>query len=44
MLMWDGRRDAGFNQVFGAIEASAEMNSSRLFGGSGAITAMLAMN
>jgi cytochrome c peroxidase len=31
VLMWDGRRDAGFNQVFGAIEASAEMNSSRLF-------------
>jgi len=30
-LMWDGRRDAGYNQVFGAIEASAEMNSSRLF-------------
>ena len=29
--MWDGRRDAGYNQVFGAIEASAEMNSSRLF-------------
>ncbi len=31
VLMWDGRRDTGFNQVFGAIEASAEMNSSRLF-------------
>ncbi len=31
VLMWDGRRDAGYNQVFGAIEASAEMNSSRLF-------------
>jgi len=24
VLMWDGRRDAGFNQVFGAIEASAD--------------------
>ena len=31
VLMWDGRRDAGYNQVFGALEASAEMNSSRLF-------------
>jgi cytochrome c peroxidase len=31
LLMWDGRRDALYNQPFGALEASVEMNSSRLF-------------
>lgn len=31
VLMWDGRRDSGYAQVLGALEASAEMNSSRLF-------------
>jgi cytochrome c peroxidase len=31
LLMWDGRRDALFNQVFGPIESEVEMNSSRLF-------------
>jgi cytochrome c peroxidase len=31
LLMWDGRHDAMYNQVFGPIESAAEMNSSRLF-------------
>jgi cytochrome c peroxidase len=31
LLMWDGRRDALFNQVFGPIESEVEMNGSRLF-------------
>ncbi|MGE0784675.1 MAG: cytochrome-c peroxidase [Sandaracinaceae bacterium] len=31
LFMWDGRRDALYNQPFGAIESAAEMNSSRLF-------------
>jgi cytochrome c peroxidase len=31
LLMWDGRRDALFNQVFGALESAVEMNSSRLY-------------
>ncbi|MCA9619833.1 MAG: hypothetical protein KC731_12490 [Myxococcales bacterium] len=31
LLMWDGRRDAAFNQVFSPLESPFEMNSSRLF-------------
>lgn len=31
LLMWDGRRDALYNQVFAAIESRLEMNSSRLY-------------
>ena len=31
LLMWDGRRDALYNQPFGPIENPTEMNSSRLF-------------
>jgi cytochrome c peroxidase len=31
LIMWDGRRDALYNQVFGPIESAVEMNSSRLF-------------
>jgi cytochrome c peroxidase len=31
LLMWDGRRDALFNQPFGALESPVEMNSSRLY-------------
>jgi cytochrome c peroxidase len=31
LFLWDGRRDALFNQVFGPIESVVEMNSSRLF-------------
>jgi cytochrome c peroxidase len=31
LLMWDGRRDALYNQPFGAFESPVEMNSSRLF-------------
>ncbi len=31
LLMWDGRRDTLYNQVFGVIESAVEMNSSRLF-------------
>lgn len=31
ILMWDGRHDALFNQVFGPIESAVEMNSSRLY-------------
>jgi cytochrome c peroxidase len=32
LFMWDGRRDALYNQVFGPIESAVEMNSSRLYG------------
>jgi cytochrome c peroxidase len=31
IVMWDGRHDALFNQPFGPLESSVEMNSSRLF-------------
>ncbi len=31
ILMWDGRRDALYNQPFGPMENPDEMNSSRLF-------------
>ncbi len=31
LIMWDGRRDSLFSQVFGPIETVVEMNSSRLF-------------
>jgi cytochrome c peroxidase len=31
LLMWDGRRDALYTQVFGPIESPVEMNSSRLY-------------
>lgn len=31
LLMWDGKRDALFNQVFGVLESPVEMNSSRLY-------------
>lgn len=31
LLMWDGRRDALYNQPFGPIENSNEVNSSRLY-------------
>ena len=31
LLMWDGRRDALYDQVFGPLESVVEMNSSRLF-------------
>ena len=31
LLMWDGRRDALFNQPFGVLESEVEMNSSRLY-------------
>ncbi len=31
LVMWDGRHDALYNQVFGPIESSVEMNSSRLY-------------
>lgn len=31
VLMWDGRRDTAFNQLFGVIENPLEFNSSRLF-------------
>ena len=31
LLMWDGRHDALYNQIFGVIESAVEMNSSRLF-------------
>jgi cytochrome c peroxidase len=31
LLMWDGRRDALYDQPFGPIESPLEMNSSRLF-------------
>jgi cytochrome c peroxidase len=32
LLMWDGRRDSLFSQVFGPLESEVEMNSSRLYG------------
>jgi cytochrome c peroxidase len=31
LLMWDGRRDSMYSQVFGPFESEVEMNSSRLF-------------
>jgi cytochrome c peroxidase len=31
VLMWDGRRDTAYNQIFGVIESPLEFNSSRLF-------------
>jgi cytochrome c peroxidase len=31
LLMWDGRRDAMYNQIFAVLESPVEMNSSRLF-------------
>jgi cytochrome c peroxidase len=31
LLMWDGRRDALYNQPFGPLESPDEMNSARLF-------------
>jgi cytochrome c peroxidase len=31
LLMWDGRHDSLYGQVFGPIESAVEMNSSRLF-------------
>jgi cytochrome c peroxidase len=31
LLMWDGRRDSLFSQVFGPLESAVEMNSSRLY-------------
>jgi cytochrome c peroxidase len=31
LLMWDGRHDTLYNQVFGPIESEVEMNASRLF-------------
>ncbi|MFO0615692.1 MAG: cytochrome c peroxidase [Polyangiaceae bacterium] len=31
VLMWDGRHDTLYNQVFGPLESAVEMNSSRLF-------------
>jgi cytochrome c peroxidase len=31
LVMWDGRHDALYNQIFGVIESPVEMNSSRLF-------------
>jgi cytochrome c peroxidase len=31
LLMWDGRHDTLYNQPFGPIESTVEMNSSRLF-------------
>jgi cytochrome c peroxidase len=31
VLMWDGRHDAMYNQVFGPIESGVEMNGSRLY-------------
>ena len=31
LLMWDGRRDALYNQPFGPIENATEMNTSRLY-------------
>ncbi len=30
-LMWDGRRDSSFSQVFSPLESPLELNSSRLF-------------
>lgn len=31
LVMWDGRRDSLYSQIFEAIESHVEMNSSRLF-------------
>ncbi len=31
LLMWDGRHDTFYNQVFGPIESQVEMNASRLY-------------
>jgi cytochrome c peroxidase len=31
MLMWDGRHDALYNQIFGPLETVVEMNASRLY-------------
>lgn len=31
LMMWDGRHDAFYSQVFGVIESAVEMNSSRLY-------------
>lgn len=31
LVLWDGRKDSLFSQVFAPLEASEEMNSSRLF-------------
>jgi cytochrome c peroxidase len=31
LLMWDGRRDSLYAQVFGPLESAVEMNSSRLY-------------
>lgn len=31
LVMWDGRRDTLFGQVFGPLESAREMNTSRLF-------------
>jgi cytochrome c peroxidase len=31
LLMWDGRKDALYSQIFGVIESAVEMNSSRLY-------------
>lgn len=31
LVLWDGRRDALYNQIFGPLESVVEMNSSRLF-------------
>ena len=31
LIMWDGRRDSLYSQVFGPLESAVEMNSSRLY-------------
>ncbi len=31
LIMWDGRKDSLFSQVFGPLETDVEMNSSRLY-------------
>jgi cytochrome c peroxidase len=31
LVMWDGRRDTLYGQIFGPLESTVEMNSSRLF-------------
>lgn len=31
LLMWDGRRDTFYDQIFGPLENATEMNSSRLY-------------
>jgi cytochrome c peroxidase len=38
LLMWDGRRDALYNQPFGVIESEVEANSSRLYAANHAFT------